>query len=95
MPSVSFEVTWPDGERVSYYSPSTIIHEFIQAKKTYSQDEFSEKVMAALDQASERVYQKFGYYCSAASSEKEKIAMKLSQLSASSIDGGVNIGELK
>jgi len=95
MPSVSFDVTWPDGEHVSYYSPSTIIHKHIQAKKTYSQKEFSEKIVTALDQASERVYQTFGYYCSAASAEKEKIEIKLNQLSASNIDGSVNVGELK
>lgn len=94
MPSVTFDVAWPDGERVSYYSPSTVVHQYIQAQTTYSQSEFSEKIFSALDEASERVYQKFGYYCSAASSEKNKIERKLENLSQSKNSGSVKIVEI-
>lgn len=80
MPSVNFKVRWPDGEQVNYYSPSTVIHEYFTAGEKYSQAEFAERVHKALDAASERVYKKFGYYCTAAMGELEKIERKMQNL---------------
>ena len=89
MPSVNVDISWPDGERKTYYSPSTIIHEYIHAKSEYELNEFEEKIFAALEHASERVYQKFGYYCSAASDEKSKIKRKLDELRSTQATGKV------
>jgi len=94
MPSVNFNVIWPDGEKAIYYSPSTIIHEHLVAGSHYSQEEFSARTDAALTAASERVYQRFGYYCTAASGELEKIQRKLQFLREQKISGQVRLTKL-
>lgn len=95
MPAVHFKVQWPDGEEASYYSPSTIIYKYFQAGKSYSQNHFNTKVMAALDEASERVKNKFGYYCSAAQAEQHALQKKLSELHAKNITGDITLCEFK
>jgi uncharacterized repeat protein (TIGR04042 family) len=89
MPAVNFEVTWPDGENAAYYSPSTVIHQYIKAGESYSVKEFERLTYEALDIASERVRAKFGYACSAANDEKIKIEAKATQLHRAGIDGEV------
>ena len=91
MPSVTFSVSWPDGETAQYYSPSTIIFDFLEVKKSYTQDEFFKQVTCGLDAASNRVVQKFGYACSAAADEKRKITRKLESLTRNNIDGQVSV----
>ena len=94
MPSVNFEVIWPDGDKVTYYSPSTIVREHLRAGTKYSQAEFDQRIHSALNAASERVYQRFGYYCSAASAELEKINGKLQFLREQEIAGEVRVVQL-
>jgi len=91
MPSVNFKVRWPDGEQTTYYSPSTIVYEHFEAGSEYTQTEFDERVHAALNAASERVYKRFGYYCTAASGELEKINHKLQFLREQNISGLVRL----
>ncbi len=95
MPAVHFEVRWPDGEQSQYYSPSTIIHEHLKAGMQFKQTEFANKIHVAMTQASERVYQRFGYYCSAASDELARIESKLTYLTQHAIDGDITIVALK
>lgn len=94
MPSVNFKVIWPDGDQVTYYSPSTIVHEHLAAGGKYSQAEFDQRIHSALNAASERVYKKFGYYCTAASAELEKINRKLQFLREQEIAGEVRVTQL-
>lgn len=91
MPSVNFSIIWPDGDKASYYSPSTIIHDYIKNPHFYELESFKRLCDDALNAASERVYQRFGYYCSAASDEKEKIAKKYNQLVESNVIGKVKV----
>ena len=93
MPSVNFKVAWPDGEKTIYYSPSTIVYEHFEAGSEYTQAEFDTRIHAALNAASERVYKKFGYYCTAASSELEKINHKLQVLREQKITGVIHLIE--
>jgi uncharacterized repeat protein (TIGR04042 family) len=94
MPSVNFKVVWPDGDQVTYYSPSTIVREHLKAGGEYSQSEFNERIHTALNAASERVYKHFGYYCTAASAELEKINRKLQFLREQQIAGDVRVTQL-
>jgi uncharacterized repeat protein (TIGR04042 family) len=91
MPAVNFNVIWPDGEQANYYSPSTIIYEHLTAGSEYSQTEFNQRIHTALNAASERVNQRFGYYCSAASGELVKINQKLQFLREENISGNVQV----
>ena len=94
MPAVNFSVSWPDGENTSYYSPSTIIHRYIEKSQIYELDKFKRLCDEALNAASERVYQRFGYYCSAASGEQEKITKKYNELTDKKITGKVKVIDL-
>ncbi|MGV7209701.1 MSMEG_0570 family nitrogen starvation response protein [Oxalobacteraceae bacterium A2-2] len=66
MPEVRFTVRWPDDTVSECYSPSTIVHSYLQAGQAYTLDDFMARSRAALRQASERVRLKYGYACSSA-----------------------------
>ena len=91
MPAVNFIVSWPDGEQSSYYSPSTIIKEKIKMNKEYSVDEFSNLVDSTLKQASERVREKYGFYCSRSTEENHVVQKKVNQLKQSGTTGSVKV----
>lgn len=91
MPSVNFEVSWPDGDTRIYYSPSTVIHEYLKPGEQYPLDEFDTRTSTALRAASERVKSKFGYYCSAAADELEQIQTKLEDLRSRNVAGAVTV----
>ena len=55
MPEMTFQVRWPDGSEVSCYSPSLVMHDYLDRGAVYSVDEFVSRSSAALDLASERV----------------------------------------
>jgi len=93
MPAVNFKVTWPDGDVITYYSPSTTIHKYIQ-KEAYSLENFKTRCDTALTAASERVYQRFGYYCSAASDEQQKIQEKYTDIRKKNITGKVIVNNI-
>lgn len=89
MPAVHFNVVWPDGESRQYYSPSTVLYEHLSEGEAYSTEDFSKRVFSALNKASERVQQKYGFACSAAADEALKIQKKLTQLEENNIDGEI------
>ena len=89
MPAVHFQVTWPDGETIRYYSPSTIVYQHFAAGTHYSQSEFAQRSQDAMQAASERVRERYGYACSAAADELSKIVRKLDQLKTHGVDGAV------
>lgn len=93
MPAVNFSILWPDGDKQEYYSPSTVIHQYLKLDRKYSIVEFKEKVFSALDRASDRVQEKYGYSCSAAAAEAGKIQQKIAQLQAEGIKGEVVVSE--
>lgn len=95
MPAVNFDVRWPDGDNTTYYSPSTIIYKYLKEGNEYPIDDFKEQSISALDIASERVRERFGYYCSAASAEQEKIIKKYDSLKKHGISGTVTLTRFK
>lgn len=90
MPAVNFEVQWPDGDVKTYYSPSTVIRQYLKDDH-YSLDEFAERISLAMNMASERVREKFGYYCSSASDELLQINAKIHRLRDLQFSGNVRI----
>jgi uncharacterized repeat protein (TIGR04042 family) len=66
MPEVRFTVQWPDDSISSCYSPSTVVHDFLQAGQQYPLADFMTRSRAALNLASDRVRLKYGYACSSA-----------------------------
>ncbi len=82
MPAMNFVVCWPDGSKDTCYSPSTAIGQHLQTGHSYRLDEFVLRATGALDEASERVKAKFGYYCSAAMDQSAAITLKAGQFTA-------------
>jgi uncharacterized repeat protein (TIGR04042 family) len=66
MPEMHFTVKWPDGQKARCYSPSLIVRDYLEVGRTYEVSDFVNRSRTMLEIASDRVKQKFGYYCSAA-----------------------------
>ena len=76
MPERRFHIRWPDGEEKHCYSPSSVIHEYLTENTTYPLLEFVALSEQALQAASERVRQKYGYACSSAMGQLSDIKKK-------------------
>lgn len=66
MPSVNFTVKWPNGEQIQYYSPSTVIYDYLATGHCYPMAQFLKQVENGLYAASERVRARYGFACSSA-----------------------------
>lgn len=73
MPEMRFEVRWPNGKEESCYSPSSVINEYLTSGESYPLADFLSITEQALNQASERVRQKYGYACSSAMDQLNRI----------------------
>ena len=84
MPVTTFNVHWPDGQQESCYSPSSVIKDYFELNREYSVSEFLEVCNSALNEASERVRQKYGYACSSAMDQLNAIKARCQHYDASS-----------
>lgn len=66
MTEMLFDVLWPDDSLDRCYSPSTVIAKHLQVGATYPVEELLEHARSGLLEASERMRNKFGHYCSGA-----------------------------
>lgn len=82
MPETYFDIRWPDGREQTCYSPSSVVADFFQAETDYSLAEFLSLSEKALMLASERVRQKYGYYCSSAADQLQRIQQTATKFSS-------------
>jgi uncharacterized repeat protein (TIGR04042 family) len=66
MPAVNFKIRWPNGKEATGYSPSTVIYQYLEEGARYPLTDFLQRVESALNNASERVKEVKGFYCSSA-----------------------------
>lgn len=66
MPAVNFKIRWPNGKEAIGYSPSTVIFQYLEEGASYPLTDFMQRIESALNNASERVKQVKGFYCSSA-----------------------------
>ncbi|EJM74871.1 putative repeat protein (TIGR04042 family) [Pseudomonas sp. WPR_5_2] len=66
MPAVNFKIRWPNGREATGYSPSTVIYQYLEEGASYPLTDFLQRIESALNNASERVKQVKGFYCSSA-----------------------------
>jgi putative flavoprotein involved in K+ transport len=76
-----FRVRWPNGATVECYSPSYIIEEYLTVGHAYPVADFVERTRQALNIASERVRERYGFACSSALDTLTAIEETASQLS--------------
>jgi uncharacterized repeat protein (TIGR04042 family) len=73
MPEITFIVRLPDGVKMECYSPSTIVRDYFRAGESMPMIEFVNRSKSALNQASERVKAKYGFECSSAMAQINRI----------------------
>lgn len=76
MPEMRFTVRWPDGSAESCYSPSLVIREHMAVGESYALADFVGRSRTALEIASERVREKYGFACSSALDQLARIEAK-------------------
>ena len=76
MPVMHFRIQWPDNSEANCYSPSQVVRDFFTAGDDYPVDDFVSRAREALNIASERVREKYGFACSAAMDQLAKIEVE-------------------
>ncbi|MEM9326691.1 MAG: MSMEG_0570 family nitrogen starvation response protein [Bacteroidota bacterium] len=93
MPERLLIVDWPDQHRQSIYSPSSIIESYFEEGDKLSSDLFVARCTRALEHASQRVQEKYGFACTAAMESIEKIKAKHEQIETDT--GQVEVIEIR
>jgi uncharacterized repeat protein (TIGR04042 family) len=91
MPELRFDVRWPDGSGRTYYSPSLVVEEYLAVGTAYPVPEFVRRSREALDIASDRVREKYGFPCSRAAAA----AAAIERDAAAFPDGDVQVEALR
>src|SRR6185369_17710785 len=82
MPEMHFRVRFPNGATMNCYSPSYVIEDFLNEGQSYAVPDFLERTRKALNIASERVRERYGFSCSSALDQLSAIEQLASELSA-------------
>jgi uncharacterized repeat protein (TIGR04042 family) len=91
MPEMNFWIEWPDGVRESCYSPSYVVEEHLTQGEEYPVADFLDRADRALSEASERVRERYGFACSSALDQLERLRARASSLSREARAGQVKI----
>jgi uncharacterized repeat protein (TIGR04042 family) len=81
MPEVHLKIEWPGEKPDEIYSPSTVINQYFITGEQLTLTDFESKVTEALNMASQRVYQRFGYECTSAMTELDRVKNLISGIS--------------
>lgn len=73
MPEATFRVRWPDGTTDACYSPSLVVHDHLAVGAEYPLADFTARVTAAMDEASERVRARYGMACTSAAATAAEV----------------------
>ena len=79
MPEINFQIQWPDGIKQNCYSPSLVVEQYFSPGETYELAEFVQKSHIALNIASDRVKEAYGFPCSRALEQLKQIEYKASE----------------
>jgi len=81
MPEMHFRVRWPNGATIDCYSPSYVIEDYLSEGQSYAVPDFVERTRKALNIASDRVRERYGFTCSSALDQLSTIEQTASELS--------------
>jgi uncharacterized repeat protein (TIGR04042 family) len=68
-----FSIRWPDGTAETCYSPSLVVKDFFAPGESYALADFLARSRTALNIASRRVEEKYGWPCSRAMAQLARI----------------------
>jgi uncharacterized repeat protein (TIGR04042 family) len=80
MPEVNVPIEWPDKQKDSIYSPSTVLLQYIKSGDSLSIQDFDERISQALQLASQRVYERYGFECTSAMGELSRIKARIASI---------------
>ncbi|MDP9151729.1 MAG: MSMEG_0570 family nitrogen starvation response protein [Myxococcota bacterium] len=78
MPEMNFVLRWPDGTYQRCYSPSLVVRDYLEVGRSYPLSEIVERSRTMLRIASDRVEEKYGFHCSAATDQLAEIEERAS-----------------
>ena len=90
MPEINFTVQWPDGQQETCYSPSLVVKSYFEPGKSYALTDFVARSRESLTIASDRVQAKYGFPCSRALGQLNKIEA-IAQRYAATPEGKVTV----
>ena len=76
MPETFWIVRWPDGTEEQLYSPSSVVTEFFEPGTRYPVPDFLHRSRMAMQRASNRVKARYGYPCSLAMGQLDRIEQR-------------------
>ena len=76
MPEMHVTVRWPDGAVEDCYSPSLVMWDHLEVGVEYTVGDFAERATTALAEAGERVRARFGFLCTSALAQAERIRQR-------------------
>jgi putative flavoprotein involved in K+ transport len=77
MPETYWTVRWPDGAEEQLYSPSGVVAELFTPGQSYPVPDFLHRSRIAMERASNRVKRKYGFACSSAMGQLDRIEAKV------------------
>ncbi|QHV97782.1 MULTISPECIES: MSMEG_0570 family nitrogen starvation response protein [Spirosoma] len=80
MPEVNVTIEWPDKQKDSIYSPSTVLLQYIKSGDSLSIQDFDERISQALQLASQRVYERYGFECTSAMGELARLKARMASI---------------
>jgi putative flavoprotein involved in K+ transport len=95
MPEMHFRVRLPDGATMVCYSPSYVIEEYLCEGHSYPVPDFLDRTRKALNIASERVRERYGFSCSSALDQLATIEQAASRLSPEQLGQSVLVLEFQ
>lgn len=91
MPEMNFLIEWPDGVKENCYSPSYVVEEHLVPGQEYAVSDFLDRIGRALGEASERVRARYGFACSSALDQLERLRARADALPRASRDGRIKV----
>ena len=73
MPEMHWTLRWPDGSEERCYSPSSVITDMFTPGESYPLTDFLHRARIAMERASNRVERKYGFACSSAMEQLDRI----------------------
>jgi len=80
MPEVNVNIEWPDKQKDSIYSPSTVLLQYIKSGDSLSIQDFDDRISQALQLASQRVYERYGFECTSAMGELARLKARIASI---------------
>lgn len=79
MPEMHWTLRWPDGSEERCYSPSSVITELFTPGQSYPLPDFLHRARIAMERASNRVERKYGFACSSAMDQLDRIERRVAE----------------